>query len=196
MSKIKDLLARAISLASEQPMSYKEAVELLDGIDTCKVKIWLEKGAKLPEYAHKEDACMDLFVKDIEFDGDRIIYHTGVHVALPEDYEMEIRPRSGFTNSELIMQNAPATIDEGYSGEIIIVHRKMNRHNPYYCNVDGKVAQLLIRRRERIVWEEVESLEDLGKSDRGDNGFGSTDKINKDGFMTSERRLGNHRGNE
>ena len=178
MSKIKDLLARAISLASEQPMSYKDAVELLDGIDTCKVKIWLEEGAKLPEYAHKQDACMDLFVKDIELDNGRIIYHTGVHVALPEDYEMEIRPRSGFTNSELIMQNAPATIDEGYSGEIMIVHRKMDRHSPYYCNVGGKVAQLLIRRRERIVWEEVESLEDLGKSDRGDNGFGSTDKIN------------------
>lgn len=113
---------------------------------------------------------MDLFVKDIELDGGRIIYHTGVHVALPKDYEMEIRPRSGFTNSELIMQNAPATIDEGYSGEIMIVHRK----------VGGKVAQLLIRRRERIVWEEVESLEDLGKSDRGDNGFGSTDKINNE----------------
>lgn len=90
MSKIKDVLARAISLASEQPMSYKEAVELLDGIDTCKVKIWLEEGAILPKYAHKEDACMDLFVKDIEIDGGRIIYHTGVHVALPEDYEMEI----------------------------------------------------------------------------------------------------------
>ena len=44
MSKIKDVLARVISLASEQPMSYKEAVELLDGIDTCKVKIWLEEG--------------------------------------------------------------------------------------------------------------------------------------------------------
>lgn len=71
MSKIKDLLARAISLASEQPMSYKEVIELLDGIDTCKVKIWLEEGAKLPEYAHKEDACMDLFVKDIELDGGR-----------------------------------------------------------------------------------------------------------------------------
>lgn len=87
MSKIKDLLARVISLASEQPMSYKEAVELLDGIDT-KVKIWLEEGAKLPEYAHKEDACMDLFVKDIELDGDRIIYHTGVHVELPEKTKM------------------------------------------------------------------------------------------------------------
>ena len=56
----------------------------------------------------------------------------------------------------------------------------MDRDSPYYCNVGGKVAQLLIRRRERIIWEEVESLEDLGKSDRGDNGFGSTDKINNE----------------
>ena len=176
MSKIKDLLARAISLASEQPMSYKEAVELLDGIDTCKVKIWLEEGAKLPEYAHKQDACMDLFVKDIELDGDRIIYHTGVHVALPEDYEMEIRPRSGFTNSELIMQNAPATIDEGYSGEIMIVTRRIDRYGEPSYSKGSKVAQLLIRRRERIVWDQVGSLEDLGESERGDGGFGSTGK--------------------
>lgn len=94
MSKIKDVLARAISLASEQPMSYNEVESLLEDIDTCKVKIWLEEGAILPKYAHKEDACMDLFVKNIELNGGRIIYHTGVHVALPEDYEMEIRPRN------------------------------------------------------------------------------------------------------
>lgn len=51
MSKIKNVLARAISLASEQPMSYNEVESLL-----CKVKIWLEEGAILPKYAHKEDA--------------------------------------------------------------------------------------------------------------------------------------------
>lgn len=176
MSKIKDLLARAISLASEQPMSYKEAVELLDGIDTCKVKIWLEEGAILPKYAHKEDACMDLFVKDIEIDNGRIIYHTGVHVALPEDYEMEIRPRSSITKTMDIMQNSPATGDEGYRGEIMIVHRRIDRYDdPSYSRGD-RVAQLLIRRRERIVWEEVSSLDDLGNTDRGNGGFGSTGK--------------------
>lgn len=196
MSKIKGLLARVISLASEQPMSYKEAIELLDGIDTCKVKIWLEEGAILPKYAHKEDACMDLFVKDVELDGGRTIYHTGVHVALPEDYEMEIRPRSSITKTKSVIQNAPGTVDEGYRGEIMVVCRRVDCYDDPSYSVGDKVAQLLIRRRERIVWEEVESLEDLGKSDRGDNGFGSTDKINKDGFMTSERRLGNHRGNE
>lgn len=196
MSKIKNVLARAISLASEQPMSYKEVVELLDDIDTCKVKIWLEEGAILPKYAHKEDACMDLFVKNIELYGDRVIYHTGVHVALPEDYEMEIRPRSSITKTKSVIQNAPGTIDEGYRGEIVVVCRRMDCYDDPSYSVGDKVAQLLIRRRERIIWEEVESLEDLGKSDRGDNGFGSTDKINKDGSMTGEYRLGNHRGNE
>ena len=176
MSKIKDLLARAISLASEQPMSYKEAVELLDGIDTCKVKIWLEEGAILPKYAHKEDACMDLFVKDIEIDNGRIIYHTGVHVALPEDYEMEIRPRSSITKTMAIMQNSPATGDEGYRGEIMIVHRSIDRYDDPSYSMGDRVAQLLIRRRERIVWDQVESLEDLGESERGNGGFGSTGK--------------------
>lgn len=176
MSKIKDVLARAISLASEQPMSYKEAVELLDGIDTCKVKIWLEKGAKLPEYAHKEDACMDLFIKDIELDGDRIIYHTGVHVALPEDYEMEIRPRSSITKTKSIIQNAPGTVDEGYRGEIMVVCRRIDSYDDPSYSIGDRVAQLLIRRRERIVWDEVRSLDELGYADRGDGGFGSTGK--------------------
>lgn len=174
MSKIKDLLARAISLASEQPMSYKEAVELLDGIDTCKVKIWLEEGAILPKYAHKEDACMDLFVKNIEFDRGRIIYHTGVHVALPEDYEMEIRPRSSITKTKAIIQNSPGTVDEGYRGEIMVVCRRIDRYGDPSYSVGDKVAQLLIRRRERIVWDQVKSLDDLGYTDRGDGGFGST----------------------
>lgn len=176
MSKIRSVLAKVISFASEQPMSYNEAFELLEDIDTCKVKIWLEEGAKLPEYAHKEDACMDLFVKDIEIDGVRIIYHTGVHVALPEDYEMEIRPRSSITKTKSIIQNAPCTIDDGYRGEIMVVTRRIDRYgDPSYSKGD-KVAQLLIRRRERIVWDQVGSLEDLGESERGDGGFGSTGK--------------------
>ena len=176
MSKIRSVLAKVISFASEQPMSYNEAFELLEDIDTCKVKIWLEEGAKMPKYAHEDDACMDLFVKDIEIDGVRIIYHTGVHVALPEDYEMEIRPRSSITKTKSVIQNAPCTIDEGYRGDIMVVTRRLDRYgDPSYSKGD-KVAQLLIRRRERIVWDQVGSLEDLGESERGNGGFGSTGK--------------------
>lgn len=176
MSKIKNVLAKAISLASEKVMTYDETVGLLEDIDTCKIKIWLEDGAVLPRYAHKEDACMDLFVKDVEYDNGRTIYHTGVHVALPEDYEMEIRPRSSITKTGSIIQNSPGTVDEGYRGEIMVVCRCMDGYdNPTY-SVGDRVAQILIRRRERIVWDEVESLDDLGKADRGTGGFGSTGK--------------------
>lgn len=111
MSKIKNVLARAISLASEQPMSYNEVESLLEDIDTCKVKIWLEEGAILPKYAHKEDAC---------------------------------------------------------------VCRRVDCYDEPSYSVGDKVAQLLIRRRERIVWDQVKSLDDLGYTDRGDGGFGST----------------------
>lgn len=176
MSKIRSVLAKVISFASEQPMSYNEAFELLEDVDTCEVKIWLEEGAKMPKYAHEDDACMDLFVKNIELDSGRIIYHTGVHIALPEDYEMEIRPRSSITKTKSVIQNAPGTVDEGYRGEIMVVTRRIDRYgDPSYSKGD-KVAQLLIRRRERIVWEEVKSLEDLGESERGAGGFGSTGK--------------------
>lgn len=174
MSKIRSVLAKVISFASEQPMSYNEAIELLNDIDTCNVKIWLEEGAILPKYAHNEDACMDLFVKNIELNSGRIIYHTGVHVALPEDYEMEIRPRSSITKTNAIIQNSPGTVDEGYRGEIMVVCRRVDRYDDPSYSVGDKVAQLLIRRRERIVWDQVKSLDDLGYTDRGDCGFGST----------------------
>ena len=176
MSKIRSVLAKVISFASEQPMSYNEAFDLLEDIDTCKVKIWLEEGAKMPEYANEDDACMDLFVKNIELDSGRIIYHTGVHVALPEDYEMEIRPRSSITKTKSIIQNAPGTVDEGYRGEIMVVCRRIDRYGDPSYSAGDKVAQLLIRRRERIVWDQVGSLEDLGESERGNGGFGSTGK--------------------
>lgn len=177
MSKIRSVLAKVISFASEQPMSYNEAFELLEDVDTCKVKIWLEEGAKMPKYAHNEDACMDLFVKNIELNGGgRIIYHTGVHVALPEDYEMEIRPRSSITKTKSIIQNAPGTVDEGYRGEIMVVCRRIDSYDDPSYSIGDRVAQLLIRRRERIVWDEVRSLDELGYADRGDGGFGSTGK--------------------
>nr|DAG74789.1 MAG TPA: deoxyuridine 5'-triphosphate nucleotidohydrolase [Caudoviricetes sp.] len=176
MSKIRSVLAKVISFASEQPMSYNEAFELLDGIDTCKVKIWLEEGAKMPKYAHEDDACMDLFVKNIELDSGRIIYHTGVHIALPEDYEMEIRPRSSITKTKSVIQNAPGTVDEGYRGEIMVVCRRIDSYDDPSYSIGDRVAQLLIRRRERIVWDEVRSLDELGYADRGDGGFGSTGK--------------------
>ena len=54
---------------------------------------------------------MDIYVHSIEEKDDRVVYHTGLHFKLPEDYEMEIRPRSSNTKTKAIMQYSPGTLD-------------------------------------------------------------------------------------
>lgn len=180
MSKLVDTLKKVMGLVASSEVgsaTMGTVMRELDKLDECRVRIWREdKTVKLPTYAHRSDACMDLYVHSIEFKGDRVVYHTGIHVALPEDYEMEIRPRSGMTKTLAIQQNAPGTVDEGFRGEILVIHRDLMDPTEGFAryNLGDRVAQLLIRRRERIVWDEVKSLEDLGYTDRGDSGFGST----------------------
>lgn len=179
MSKFVDTLVTAIDLAMQgAPFGY--VVSKLKELDKCKVKVWREdETVKLPTYAKSGDACMDVYVHKVKYKDDgRIVYHTGLHFALPEDYEMEIRPRSSNTKTLAVMQNAPGTLDAGYTGELLIVHRQID--DPYNsCSEYGigdRVAQILIRRRERIIWDEVATQEELGSTERGEGGFGSTGK--------------------
>lgn len=66
----------------------------------------------------------------------------------------------------------------GYTGELMIVHRAIDA--PFIpvieYNVGDRVAQILVRHRERIVWQEVTTQEELGTTERGAGGFGSTGK--------------------
>ena len=159
-----------------------------------RVLCWREdKSIPLPAYQTEGAACCDLHVKSIEIKGHRMICHTGLHVALPEGYEMEIRPRSNLTKTKLIIANSPGTVDADYRGEILVIFEAIDGTNlfPYYNNyinnevtselhfpygVGDRCAQLLIRRYEEIAWHEVENLEDLGETKRGFGGHGSTGK--------------------
>lgn len=179
MSKLVDNLITAFAYAT-QGATIREIIPLIEELDKVKVKVWREhESVKLPTYAKSGDACMDVYVHDVEMKSDgRVVYHTGLHFKLPDDYEMEIRPRSSNTKTVAVMQNAPGTLDEGYTGELMIVHRNVDFPtiaNPQY-KIGDRCAQILVRRRERIVWEEVGTLEDLGFTDRGEGGFGSTGK--------------------
>ena len=152
-----------------------------------------DKNVPLPAYQTEGAACCDLHVKSIEMKGHRMICHTGLHVALPEGYEMEIRPRSGLTKTKLIIANSPGTVDADYRGEILVIFEAIDGINlfPYYNNyinngvtselhfpygVGDRCAQLLIRRYEEIAWQEVDSLTNLGETKRGHGGHGSTGK--------------------
>lgn len=152
-----------------------------------------DKSIPLPAYQTEGAACCDLHIKSIEMKGHRMICHTGLHVALPEGYEMEIRPRSGLTKTKLIIANSPGTVDGDYRGEILVIFEAIDGTNlfPYYNNyinngvtselhfpygIGDRCAQLLIRRYEEIAWHEVDALEELGKTKRGHGGHGSTGK--------------------
>lgn len=159
-----------------------------------RVLCWREdKSIPLPAYQTDGAACCDLHVKSIEIKGHRMICHTGLHVALHEGYEMEIRPRSGLTKTKLIIANSPGTVDADYRGEILVIFEAIDGTNlfPYYNNyinngvtselhfpygIGDRCAQLLIRRYEEIAWHEVDTLEELGKTKRGHGGHGSTGK--------------------
>lgn len=66
----------------------------------------------------------------------------------------------------------------GYTGELMIVHRAIDA--PFISvieyNAGDRVAQILVRHREQIIWDEVETIEELGETERGAGGFGSTGK--------------------
>lgn len=183
MSKTVDIIAKAIMLGiTNKDFDKLEYMlkDVLSGLDKVPVKVWREdETVKLPTYAKDGDACMDVYVHSIEYKNDgRVVYHTGLHFKLSEDYEMEIRPRSSNTKTMAIMQNSPGTLDEGYTGELMIVHRDLiDPTEPcMYYNVGDRVAQIIIRRRERIIWDEVDTQEELGVTERGYGGFGSSGK--------------------
>ena len=168
---------------------FKEA--LRKAIDFVPVKIWLDPKvtAKIPEYAHyvansKEDgfgghatdACCDVVCTSIEkTDDGRIKCGTGIHVALEYRDSLTIRPNSRITKMGYVIANSPCTVDESYRGEIFIVFRPIV-DNPTPINIGDVIGQIEVPHHRQANFETVKTLEDLGITDRGDGGFGSTAK--------------------
>jgi dUTP pyrophosphatase len=129
--------------------------------------------AKIPHYAHRGDAGMDLFtVEPFELEpGERKTVPLGLAIEIPEGYVGLVWDKSGLSH-KYGLKNFGGVIDSGYRGEIHV--GIMNLSDKFFSFEKGhKVAQLLIQKVETIDFEEVEKLTD---SDRGDGGFGSSGK--------------------
>jgi transcriptional repressor NrdR len=135
----------------------------------------LRKGYPLPVYAHSYDAGVDLINAGESISiapGKRAMIPTGIAVEIPGGFELQIRPRSGLAIKEgITVLNSPGTIDAGYRGEIGIILLNTDSNTEVHIKSGQRIAQAVLARCERLVWEEVDSLEE---SSRGEGGFGSS----------------------
>ena len=133
----------------------------------------LHPDAKLPTWGTPLAAGIDLYADhDLSLaPGAYGLVGTGLAIELPPGYEGQVRPRSGWSLKKgVTVLNSPATIDEDYRGEVLII---LINHGPSIVDIKkgDRICQLLLRPVYRF---EVSVVTELSPSDRGTSGFGST----------------------
>ena len=144
------------------------------------VKVFVKKlnpSVKLPSYKTIGASGMDLkaFIKEpIELKpGKSCLVPTGLSVAFSEEYEIQIRPRSGLAAKKNIsVLNTPGTIDSDYRGELKIILFNHGSEN-FMINNNDRIAQMVLT---PIIKMELEEKNELPETIRGEGGFGSTGK--------------------
>lgn len=171
-------------------------VEILEEAQMKEAKIYIEicrKEAKLPKYMHRGDAGMDVYAAEevLLEAGQTYPVKLGFKAAIPEGYEIQVRPRSGLSyKTRLRLPNSIGTIDAGYRGEfavllhnasvksdpdfvhdeILTVDEQQNRPGRYQIRIGDRIAQLVLSEVAYAHFESVENVQDIGV-DRG-GGFG------------------------
>jgi dUTP pyrophosphatase len=135
------------------------------------------EGLELPAYETLGAAGMDVRAAVPEGDpmvlqpGERLMVPTGLSVAIPMGYEIQMRPRSGLAAKHgLTCLNSPGTIDSDYRGELKVI--LINHGTEAFTISRGeRIGQMVLAPVTRLVWKTVDSLDE---TDRGSGGFGST----------------------
>ena len=137
----------------------------------------LDPKVAIPSYKTKGASGMDLmaFVKEkiVIKPQTSALIPTGLSVAFSEDYEIQIRPRSGLAaKNNISVLNTPGTIDSDYRGEIkVIIYN--HGDTDFVINNGDRIAQMVLS---PVIRMELEEVKDLPKTIRGEGGFGSTGK--------------------
>ncbi len=150
-----------------------QAVPEAKNRNSMRLKIINKSTNPMPAYATPGSAGLDLranISESITLNSlDRAIVPTGIYIQLPEGYEAQIRPRSGLAaKNGITVLNSPGTIDSDYRGEICAILVNLSR-DPFTINPGDRVCQMVIARVEQA---EIEPVESLDETERGDGGFG------------------------
>lgn len=140
-----------------------------------RIKVINKGRQKLPEYATGQSAGMDLRANIDEAvtlrPMERRLIGTGLHIALPEGYEAQIRPRSGLALKHgVTVLNSPGTVDADYRGEIMVLLVNLSADD-FVVNDGERIAQMVIARHEQGEFAVVGRLDE---TERGTGGYGHT----------------------
>ena len=140
-----------------------------------KIKIVNRGTQQLPAYATPQSAGMDLRANITEpitlQPMERRIIPTGLHIALPEGYEAQVRPRSGLAFKHgITVLNSPGTIDADYRGELMVLLINFSQDD-FVIQEGERIAQMVIAKHEQAEFVEVETLDE---TERGTGGYGHT----------------------
>ena len=137
----------------------------------------LSSKVELPKYKTQGSSGLDLMAfieKSIKLNpNESVLVPTGISVAIAEDLEIQIRPRSGLAaKSNISVLNTPGTIDSDYRGEIKVILFNHGK-NEFIINNKDRIAQMVLA---PIIKAEFEEVDELPDTIRGEGGFGSTGK--------------------
>ena len=137
----------------------------------------LSSKVELPKYKTQGSSGLDLMAfieKSIKLNPkESVLVPTGISVAIAEDLEIQIRPRSGLAaKSNISVLNTPGTIDSDYRGEIKVILFNHGK-NEFIINNKDRIAQMVLA---PIIKAEFEEVDELPDTIRGEGGFGSTGK--------------------
>lgn len=146
-------------------------------MEKIKVKVLVADGVQLPKYETSGSAGMDVKANISEpitlGSLERTLIPTGIKMAIPEGYEVQVRPRSGLALKHGIsMANAIGTIDSDYRGEIGVIVINLSK-DEYTIQPQERIGQLVLNKVAQMEFEVVDTLDE---TDRGAGGFGHTGK--------------------
>jgi dUTP pyrophosphatase len=146
-------------------------------MEKIKVKVLVADGVQLPKYETSGSAGMDVRANISEpitlGSLERTLIPTGIKMAIPEGYEVQVRPRSGLALKHGIsMANAIGTIDSDYRGEIGVIVINLSK-DEYTIQPQERIGQLVLNKVAQMEFEVVDTLDE---TDRGAGGFGHTGK--------------------
>ncbi len=129
----------------------------------------------LPKYETSGSSGMDVRANEdvVIAPKETKLVHTGLYMAIPDGFEIQVRPRSGMSfKTKLRIPNAPGTIDSDYRKELCIIVENTG-YGLLGFPIGERISQIVLQEVPKIVWEVVGSKEELGNTDRS-GGFGST----------------------